>query len=491
MNLSGLLPLIESITALGPALERRAGESRLVLGLPDTAKAATLAALARRLTAPLLVLAARPDRARALAEELAVWLGDDSRVALFPERDPLPYERLAPDMEAVAQRLRVLSLLADAEPAPVIVASAQAAAQRTLAPAELARATETLAVGSRLASDDFLRRLALRGYRFLPLVEEAGQASRRGGIIDIFPPTADAPARIELVGDRIESLRLFDPASQRSVAKAESISVGPAREIILPPAGPDDLRRGLDFARCSPDVAERFQEEISTLAVGGAFAGDSFYVPLLAQGTLLDFLPTNALLVCDEPSEVAAALDELEAQALEVRAEMEAKGELPADLPLPHLTWRELEPRLDGAARRVDLSRWATGEDGSVRLPFEAAPAYGGRLRNVVSEAIEGRRSGRRCIIVSQQAARLADLFAEQDVSAEPSAAVAAAPPPGGLAVVQGSLPGGWILSEPSNVAEAPSTSLRAGFRPPLGTQQAAPLRAGKQGRVVFPIRSW
>jgi transcription-repair coupling factor (superfamily II helicase) len=462
MNLSGLLPLIQSMTALAPVLARlrrpAAAGPPLVLGLPDTAKAATLATLAQGLAAPLLVLAARPDRARALAEELAVWLGDESRVVLFPERDALPYERLVPDPEAVSHRLRVVSLLAEeAEAAPsaslragpIVVASAQAAAQRTLAPAELAQARETVAVGSRLEPESFLRRLsASGGYRFLPLVEEAGQASRRGGIIDVFPPTADLPLRIELVGDRVESLRRFDPASQRSVARVESEAVGPAREVILPPVGLDELRRGLDFARCSPDVSGRFHEELSTLEAGGAFIGDSFYVPFLAQGTLFDFLPLEAVLVCDQPSELAAALDELEAQALEVRAELEQKGELPPGLPLPHLAWREVAPRLDEHPRRTDLSRWATGEEeGSIRLPFEPAPAYGGRLRNVVSEAVEGRRSGRRFVIVSQQAARLADLFAEQDVSAGPSAALTEPPPAGSVAVVQGSLPGGWLLA--------------------------------------------
>jgi transcription-repair coupling factor (superfamily II helicase) len=454
MNLSGLLPLIQSVSGLAPVLARlRTPEAApLVIGLPDSAKAATLANVAQGLPAPLLVLAARPDRARALAEELAVWLGDEHRVALFPERDALPYERLAPDLEAVAQRLRVLSLLVGDAAAPVVVASAQAAAQRTLAPAELAQATETLAVGAPIASgpEGFLRRLALTGYRFLPLVEEAGQASRRGGIIDVFPPAAETPLRIELVGDLVESLRPFDPTSQRSVAKVDSAVVGPAREVILPPAALDEPRRGLDFAGCSPEAAQRFQEELSTLEAGGAFAGDSFYVPFLARGTLLDFPPREAVLVCDEPSEVATALDELEAQALEVRAELEGKGELPAGLPLPHLTWRELAPRLGEARRRIDLSRWAAGEDGSPRLAFQPVPAYGGRLRNVVSEAIDGRQSGRRCVIVSQQAARLADLFAEQDVSAGPSATVEEPPAPGSVSVVQGSLPGGWLVAEGS-----------------------------------------
>ena len=264
---------------------------------------------------------------------------------------------------------------------PVVVASAQAAAQRTLTPAELAQATETVAGsvgGARLwrlgPETGFLRRLALRGYRFLPLVEEAGQASRRGGIIDVFPPAADSPVRIELVGDRVESLRLFDPASQRSVAKVESAVVGPAREVILSPATLDELRRGLDFAaarRTWPSASRRSCRRWRRAAPSRATRSTCRSWPRARCWTSC---PRQAVLVCDEPSEVAAALDELEAQALEVRAELEGKGELPIGLPLPHLTWRELEPRLEGAPQRIDLSRWATAAKRAGPVGAKTAP---------------------------------------------------------------------------------------------------------------------
>ncbi|MGQ9571801.1 MAG: hypothetical protein ACUVV3_01215, partial [Dehalococcoidia bacterium] len=397
MKLCGLLPLIRSTSALGEALAtlEQGSPRRLVLGVPDGAKAATIAALTEGLAQPIFILTARPDRARALVEELAVWQGDSSRLHLFPERDPLPYERLAPDPEAVRDRLRVLALLsapAD-ELAPIVVASGQAVAQRTLSPREQAEATVTVSVSAPLEPESFLRHLALLGYRFLPLVDEAGQASRRGGIIDIFPPSSDLPLRIELLGNRVESLRLFDPASQRSVSPVQALTIGPAREMLLPgprsaglpaPSGLEELRERLDFSRCLAEVTDRFQEELSALAAAASFSGDAFYVPFLAQGTLLDFLPADALLICDEPSDLAAALDELTAQAQEVRADLEEKGELPAGLPLPHLAWRELASRLESGWRRIDLSRWASGEgDGSpslrsgqaLRPPFLPAPA--------------------------------------------------------------------------------------------------------------------
>jgi len=462
MKLSGLLPLIRSTSALGDALAalEQGSPRRLVLGVSDGAKAATIAALAQGLSCPILVLAPRPDRARALVEELAAWLGDEGRAFLFPERDPLPYERLAPDPEAVRDRLRVLSLLSAAGDgsAPIVVASGQAVAQRTLSPQAQAEAVVTVAVGSPLEVEPFLRHLsASGGYRFLPLVDEAGQASRRGGIIDVFPPTSDMPLRIELLGNRVESLRLFDPASQRSVSPLDALAIGPAREVLLPPTGLEELRKRLDFARCLPQVAERFQEELSSLAAAASFSGDAFYVPFLAQGALLDFLPgrrsaglpaPEAVVVCDEPFDLATALDELEAQAQEVRAELEEKGELPAGLPLPHLTWRELAPHLEDRWQRIDLSRWASGEgDGSLRPPFLPAPAYGGRLRTVISEALTGLRQGKSFVIVSQQASRLSDLLGEQDVVATPSGEVVAPIEPGALAVIQGSLPGGWRLA--------------------------------------------
>jgi transcription-repair coupling factor (superfamily II helicase) len=451
MKLSGLLPLIRSTSALGDALAalEQGSPRRLVLGVSDGAKAATIAALAHGLSCPILVLAPRPDRARSLVEELAVWLGDDGRVFLFPERDSLPYERLAPDPEAVRDRLRVLSLLSAAGDgsAPIVVASGQAVAQRTLSPQARAEALVTVSTSSPLEPEAFLRHLVLLGYRFLPLVDEAGQTSRRGGIIDVFPPTSDMPLRIELLGNRVESLRLFDPASQRSVSPVDTLAIGPAREVLLPPPGLEELRERLDFARCQSGVADRFQEELSSLAAAASFSGDAFYVPFLAQGSLLDFLLPEAVVVCDEPSDLAAALDELESQAQEVRAEMEEKGELLTGLPLPHLTWRELTPHLEDGWQRIDLSRWASGEgDGSLRPPFLPAPAYGGRLRTVISEALAGLRQRRSFVIVSQQASRLSDLLGEQDVVATPSSEVVSPIEPGALAVIQGSLPGGWRL---------------------------------------------
>ncbi|HEU4760659.1 MAG TPA: transcription-repair coupling factor [Dehalococcoidia bacterium] len=474
MNLSGLLTVIEEAPSLARLRAALAGDAfRLVVGVADTAKAAALAALLRGQERPVVLVTSRPDRAAALAEELAVWLGEPGRVLLFPERDPLPYERLAPDAETVRDRLRALDSLRSGRRA-VIVVSALALAQRTLSPREAGAETLVLRAGQPLAMDGFLAHLAALGYSLEPLVQQTGEASRRGGIIDVFPPTAASPLRIELLGREVESLRWFDPQTQRSVQPVEEVEIGPAREAVWRDRrhetrdtghetrdtghqtrdtghgtrdtgyGTRDTISGLDFSGCPAAVRERFQEEVSFLREGVWFEGDYFWVPFLAPSTLLE-RAADALVVVDEEAEVTAAIEEAQEQAEASRRELEERGEIPRGLPSPLEGWPRLREALEGLPRRLRLSRWATGEEeGEARLPFGPAPAYGGQLRRLVNEAALEAKAGGRFVIVSQQAQRLAELLAEEEAPAAAVTDIEGEPPR--LAVVLGSLPGGWRL---------------------------------------------
>ncbi len=457
MNLAGILPLVEEALD-GQRLSDSLASGPTTVGVGDGAKACLVAMLARRASAPLLVVTARPHQALALSEELAAWLGSEEQVNLFPQRDTLPYERLAPDPAAVRDRLRVLSLLAEGtiadpslaagrrSPAPVVVACIQALSQGTLSPEGMRSARETLSTGGTLTPDPFLRRLIQRGYRFAALVDMPGQASRRGGIIDVFPPDADLPLRIELVGDQVESIRLFDPETQRTLRLVESATVGPAQEMLLPQAGAQDLLGRLDLSSCSMGVGQRFREGLAMLSSGEGFPDDAFYVPFLTRSTLPDYLPDGALLILDELADISSAQEEHDQQVAEVRDEMTKRGELPRGMPLPHRPWPQMREALTGRARRVELSRWASGEEGSLRLPFLPAAAYGGQLRNLAGDLTTASRRGETTVVVSQQAARLSEVLSEQDVFATASTGVEAPLPAGSLALVQGSLPQGWSL---------------------------------------------
>ncbi|MGB2696124.1 MAG: transcription-repair coupling factor, partial [Dehalococcoidia bacterium] len=429
-----------------------AASEPIVLGATDAAKAAVVAALARGADGPVLVVTAKPPQALELTEELGAWLGAALPVLPFPERDAIPYERLTPDPEALRDRLHGLQTVRAGKPC-VVVAAGVALAQRTLAANSLGEAVD-LRAGAETTPEALVAALLRQGYRTTPLVELPGDLARRGGIIDVFPATDEAPVRIEFWGDTVESLRRFDAGSQRSLGAIDTVSLGPAREMLDLPAGIGALAQRLDLNACTEEVRERFEEELARLEAGDALSEESFYVPFLAAGVLLEHLPRTGLLILDEPADLAQALHEHDAQAEEVRADLETRGELPAGLPLPHASADELRALLAERPRALHLSRWALDErdDGAaangsaLRLPFAPADAYGGRLRNLALEAAESSARGRALVIVSQQAERVNEVLAEEGVMAaltpEPDA-----PQAGVIALVHGSLPRGWRLT--------------------------------------------
>jgi len=454
MDLSALLPVIEGAVGLDRLRRRMSGtrDAPLLLGVSDGAKAATIAALARG-TRPVLVLTARPHHADALADELTAWLGESaaSRIHVFPERDALPYERLAPDPEDVRRRLAAIDALAR-DAAPIVVACAQAVAQRTLTKEQHARLRASVERGARARPDALMRALVEAGYRVEPEVTASGEAARRGGIIDAWPPAMDHPVRLEFFGDEIESIRTFDPASQRSLAMLEAAVMGPAIEMTIDPARGGALAGHLQMENLRGETRERFERDIAALREGQAFDGMELYAPFLAEGTLFDHLPRGTLLIVDEPTDIAALQHEHDERAQEQRRELELRGELPHGMPAPHAPWERLQETLEARAPRVYLSRWATGEangDGgsAVRLPFAPASSYGGRLRALADELTSQLRGGQQIVVVSTQARRLVELLEEHDVFAKLAVAPeAVALGQGRLTVVNGSLPHGWTI---------------------------------------------
>ncbi|MEX2159842.1 MAG: transcription-repair coupling factor [Dehalococcoidia bacterium] len=488
-DLRNLLAAIEDACGLRALSGRLGAREPVVLGITDAAKGALIAGLADVGRAPVIVVVPKPPRALALIEELQLWLGDTLPVLPFPERDALPYERLATDIDAVMDRLRALETLHSRQPC-IMVAPAAALAQRTLARDE--DAMVDLAVGAQMTPDALLMSLLRLGYRTAPVVAEPGEAARRGGIIDVLPSTGDAPLRIEFAGDRIESMRRFDVATQRSGGLVDAVTLGPAREVLDMASAARELAQRIDLSTLSPEGRERFEEELVKLEEDAAFAEEGFYVPLLASGSLLDHVPAGALLLIDEPADVAKALEEHDTQSAEARIDLQSRGELPEGLPSPHFSESDVRAALDGVARRVHFSRWAvdTREDGvavetpsgtGARLPFAPPDAYGGRLRNLVSDGAEATARGRAIVIVSQQAERLAEVFAEQGVPAS-LAETPSMPEAGAIVLVHGSLPQGWRLT----TSQPPLTLLTDaevfGF---VKQRRRLPRRAGA-GREAF-----
>ena len=171
-----------------------------------------------------------------MAEELGAWLGDPAAVSTLEPRTSLAYERSELIADETAARVAALAAWRTGR-ARVMVASVQALLQHTIAPSDLPASPRELRPGARIHLDGLLRELFDLGY--VPVTEVAGRGefARRGGIVDVFPPSLSLPIRIEFFGDEIDSLRAFDPTDQRTVGAVEAAVLLPASEFLLPAGG--------------------------------------------------------------------------------------------------------------------------------------------------------------------------------------------------------------------------------------------------------------
>ena len=453
MNLACLLPLIDEMPGYRQLLEalRRGGEERVVV--LDAAKPYLLACLHRQLKLPLLVVTPRPREARHLQDQLLAWGAD---AIIFPEPDSLPYERLASDPSTIQQRIKALSALDGEGKAPLVIASAHAVAQKTLSPSDFRSAVHTIRQGMKVNIEKLLARWQDMGYQWEPIVEVPGDFSRRGGILDIYPPSSELPARIELFGDDVESIRLFDPATQRSVGLVNSVAIVPATDALFSNEGltAEAMLSQLDLSSCHVEARERIVHEAEKLLGREQIEGPEFYTPLFSSGSIIDYLTQNALLILDQPAEIEQALRELDAQAVEIRREQKARGELPGNFPFPHFTWEEFQPRLHWIKRRLSLSSWQSEETSRSLLSFSSAPGYGGKLTAFLKD-VRQMLEKRRIIIVSHQARRLSELLEEADIIAPPLSKLEEPPPLGVIAVVEGSLAQGWVMDSLALLTDA------------------------------------
>src|SRR5437667_381490 len=298
---------------------------------------------------PALV-APSEDRARRWRAELAGWLGDE-RVLAFPERETMPFEVSAPSGTAVHQRLLTLWRLASAQAPVAVVTSLRALLEHTIPPEELARRGRTLRAGDRLSWQATAAWLLDLGYEPVTEGSAPGTFSRRGGIIDIYPASAEQPARVELFGDEIETLRAFDPVTQRSQTSLEELIVLPAREFALetaPALAQRLVRAGWDrLSHADGDEGadlSPYARLVDALREGGYAPGVDAFAPALgATASLLDHLGDRATVVFEDTVELDLAHDALEGQAEERRDELAAQGLPVSVLPPPYVPRSRIE----------------------------------------------------------------------------------------------------------------------------------------------------
>ena len=425
MSLRALGSLLESLPqfqGLMASLERPRVRARVQV-LPDGAPF-TLATLWRGLALPTLVITRRPEDARRLHEQLSIWSGDEESILHFPETETLPFERLVSEIDTVHHRLRTLTSLCEAGATPMVVASTVAITQKTIDRKAFDVARHTIRTSQQVDLDQLMDLWQRMGYQFESEVFAPGAATRRGGIIDVFPVGSDLPARIELWGNEIDSIRLFDPSTQRSLEIVDSVDVTPAHET-LPALTDRDLLQGqidsLDVSSCTDAARDRIGEEFNLLLDGYQLEDLNFYSGFFNRGSLLDYFPADGLVVTYRPSEVAEAALDNEGRAADLRAVKEKRGELPKHFPSSYFSWEEVEEQTRSAAKRLDVVPWGAEQLSQEihSLPFASPFTFLGNLESFVEEAAELLRGGDRLVAMTSHSRRLREILEGYGVDAD------------------------------------------------------------------------
>jgi transcription-repair coupling factor (superfamily II helicase) len=430
MNLSGLLTFLRGQPAYRAVLDEMGNPGEL--GLIRAARPPVAAALALDTGRPVVLITAEPGR----AEELTLW-APGLRVLAFPAAEVGPYERAPRKLATTQERLGVLKTLTEGDSHTVVVASARALVQRVLPREIFLRHSHTLHVDDQIGPEPLLVRWLGIGYEPVSVVTQPGEFGRRGGVLDIYPLTAEWPVRVEFWGDRIESLRRFDPATQRSVETVETADIPPAREA-MPVDGPRIAERLAGwFAEADPADLTGPAEDAKRLAQGIPFPLLEYYLPWMVEehASLLDYLPPKALVLVDDWEALAGVVDEVEREAIQ------AREQTPPDAPLPIITWAQMADDL-ACRGAVTLGGQA---DTALADCFEPGSRYGGQMSDFLKTLRAN--AGAHLIIVSRHAEPLARAW--YDEAGEPgitAQAVEALPPPGTPMFVEGALSAGWLM---------------------------------------------
>jgi transcription-repair coupling factor (superfamily II helicase) len=337
---------------------------------PHGAALALALAEAGRTHAGLVVAIARDTHAaHALEAELAVFAGDDIEVLQFADWETLPYDLFSPHPDIVSQRVAALYRLPSLKRG-VLVVPVATLMQRLAPRSYISGSGLVLELKQKLDFAGEQRRLEAAGYRNVPQVQEPGDFAVRGALLDVFPMGSPTPYRIELFDDEIESIRTFDPETQRSNQKVDAVRLLPAREFPLTEESAKAFRNTLrERFPIDPRHCPLYQD----IKEGATPAGIEYYLPLFFKQTetLFDYLSGDALFVLAE-----GALDAADAFWTQTGARYEQRAHdverpvlPPAELYLPP---QQLREHLN-VALRVDVVAKGTN-DHAVDIGTQPAP---------------------------------------------------------------------------------------------------------------------
>ncbi len=336
---------------------------QVIGGAPEGYDATVLADLVNRQNGPMVFVARDAARLEAMRSALG-FFAPTIPVMAFPAWDCVPYDRVSPAAEISAARMALLAALVAAPKRPTVVLTTLAAVtQRVPQRAVVAEGSFVAQVGKQIDVEALRVYLARMGFSQAPTVTEPGDFAVRGGLIDIFPPGADQPVRLDLFGDVLEGIRRFDPATQRSGHSEKRIELAPASEVILDPASIQRFRQNYRIAFGAAGTDDPLYEAVSA---GRKHQGLEHWAPFFhaAMDTLFDYLP-GAPVVLDEQVDAARV-----ARWAAIAEQYAARTEALADRGRLDTVYKPVAPEL----LYLDEAAWDAALDGRAVRQLSVLP---------------------------------------------------------------------------------------------------------------------
>ncbi|MBB1487514.1 transcription-repair coupling factor [Oceanospirillum sediminis] len=350
------------------SIPAKAGDTRHWGNLSGSANALVISQLARTHSSLVCVITSSQNESEQLAELLEYFLPADYPVLRMPDWETLPYDAFSPHQDIISERLKVLFQLPLLNKG-VLVAPVSTLMQRLPPQSYISASTFLLKAGQKFDAQAMSRQLEQAGYHCVDNVYSHGEYTVRGSLMDLFPMGSDQPIRIDLFDDEIDTLRTFDPETQRSREKTDSIRILPAQEYPLDKSGIQQFRLNfqdnfdIDFRQCP------LYEDVTK---GIPSPGLEYYLPLFFEQTadLFSYFPDNTLLVnTAHPEEPAQNFfQEAERRYEDRRYDIQRPILSPADIFLPV---EELFSRLKRFARiQTHTDSLDESKAGYINLPF-------------------------------------------------------------------------------------------------------------------------
>ncbi|MBO1324095.1 transcription-repair coupling factor [Acetobacter sp. TBRC 12305] len=309
-----------------------------IWGVPEGYDALLLARRAAEHKGPVLHIA-RSDGAMTRLADMLAFVAADIEVLRFPAWDCLPYDRVSPNPTIVAERVATLTRLLEPTRGPRLVLTTVNAAVQRVAPRKTFEGQSlTLRTGESLDQAFLIDLLIANGYTRTDTVMEAGEFATRGGIFDLYPAGAIEPLRLDLFGDEVENIRAFDPGSQRSTDRRDSLVLCPVSEFSLDSAAISRFRTGWRDVFGPGAASDPLYENVSD---GRRYPGLEHWLPLFHEQmeTLFDYLPGAAVSLEHQVAEGLAARLDMIADHYQARRQPAREGEVPYRALPPHLLY--------------------------------------------------------------------------------------------------------------------------------------------------------